>query len=266
MSLQMNVIQGQLAQTCFSSEQQRANAYAQALQVIFPLTASAFNYGINTPDTDQQLLPWFRLNGDGSPDKWYVFVNGFWIAQNPRQAGGESIFFNDTLSNLALYDGGEGNYTINSDGSITPTIAISTTTGPMWQVDTTMQGCVALGVSNTANIQKDAYGNTINQWPQGSNSGEIQHVQTAVQVGVHSHPISVNTITGSNTGTSYPCISANSTTGSSPNVTNFTPGTSVAGGDTINGIANTPVGFNVMNPYRAGFWVQRTARQFYRLN
>ena len=146
MAIPLNVIVGQLTQTCFQTEQARANAIGQALQVVFPLSSSTFNYGSTTPTVDNQAQPWFRLNGDGTPDKWYVYSNGFWISPNLRQASGsEVIFWDDTLSNLALYDGGEGNYTVNSDGTITPTIAIGPTTGPMWQVRTSAQGRFPLG-------------------------------------------------------------------------------------------------------------------------
>ena len=261
--IEMNVIMGQLTAPCYQSEQQRANGFAQALQVTFPLFSAIFNFGPNSPDVDQQQAPWFRTNSDGTPDKWYVFNNGFWLSYNFRQQGGESIFYNDPLSSLATFDGGEGSYNVNTDGTITPTIPITSVTGPMWQVDTTMQGCVALGVSNTALIIKDAYGNTINQWPQGSNSGEIQHTQLATEVGVHEHGIPGSKAYVDGGGGSMGPVTYTYTGG---NIISANGDTDFAGGDTINNVDNTPVGFNVLNPYRAGYWIQRTARQYYRIS
>jgi len=254
MPIQMIVTPGSLPEGfCPSSEQVRLNAYAQFMQVYFPLGLSTFNIGSTKPDPDQNTFPWYRLNNDGSPDDWYYYFNGYWLRKNQTPASSSvAQFWTGTLSAMATYDGGEGDYTVNTDGTITPTIAISSITGPMWEVNTYMQGRFPLGVSNTATIIKDAYGNTINQWAQGSQGGEIQHTLTRVENAPHTHTayISTGDVSGEGTYFNGPVVVGN---------------TSVSGGDTINGVANTPVGHQNMPPYYVGYWMQRTSRVFYRV-
>jgi hypothetical protein len=273
MPLNMNVLMGQLDTTCFSTEQARANAFAQALTVQFPLTASAFNYGISSPNVDQQALPWYRLNSDGTPDGWYSFINGSWIRPHSTPSGSPmSFFFEGSLSSLAIYDGGEGNYTVNTDGTIIPTIAISSTTGPMWQVDTFLQGRFPLGVSNTsiAAQQKDAYGNIINNFVQGAQGGEIQHTLIKIELAPHTHTLGVanNGSSGvSNVdggpGSGGPAAYVANTNGTRVIQNGIT--SDITGGDTINNVNNVPIGHNNMPPYGIGYWVQRSSRVFYRI-
>lgn len=251
MSIQMVVTPGSLPEGfCPASEQIRLNTYAQFMQVYFPLSVGTVNVGSTKPAPDQNSFPWLRLNNDGSPDGWYYYFNGYWLAKNTNVCTG--MPWTDSLAALATFDGGEGNYTVNPDGTITPTIAITSITGPMWQVKTNLQGRVPLGVSNTATIIKDAYGNTINQWPVGSQGGEIQHTLTSVENAPHSHTayISTGDVSGNGLYFNGPVKVGN---------------TSVSGGDTINSIANTPVGHNTLMPYTACYWVERTSRIYYRV-
>lgn len=256
----MQVTADQLVNTCFQNEQQRLNAYAQALSVLFPLSATAWNYGSAFPSVDQQDLPWYRTNSDGTPDGIYSLVNGYWIRPHPTPASAPiGIFYRSTLESLATYDGGEGSYTQDPNtGIITPSIAISATTGPMWQVDTDMYGAFPLSMPDPSITVKDAYGNKINNWTLNQSGGEIQHTLVIRELAPHSHLL--NSTLTNNTGNTFqggghsfePPATGNSYTG-------------VTGGDTINGIDNTPVGHNNMPPYRVGWWIKRTARVFYRL-
>lgn len=256
MAISMIVTPGQVLGTCFQSEQARFNAYTQATQVTFPLSATAINYGSTTPTVDQQAIPWYRINPDGTPDKLYSYVNGYWIAPNPVPTGSPiSFFYNGTLNSLSTYDGGEGTFVTNPDGTITPSIPITSTTGPMWQADTTMLGCSALGVSNTAVIITDAYGNTINQWAQGSQIGEIQHTLTTQELAPHSHFVPLYNPNGTGT----------NPYGGSGGGLSLSAATTVTGGDTVNNVANVPIGHNNIPPSRVGYWVQRSARIFYRI-
>lgn len=255
-TIPMSVVMGQLLNACYQNEQQRANGFANALSVDFPATATVLNYGSPTPDVDQQQFPWFRLNSDGTPDALYSYYNGNWVRAHPvppQDAG--LVFYNDSLSNLALYQGGEGNYVTAIDGTITPTIPITATTGPMWQVNVAMQGMFPLGVANTsvASQIKDAYGNVINAFIQGQSGGEIQHTLTTPELAPHSHLYDES---GQTSGDSI--ASGHGFGGSSKP-------TSTTGGDTINGVSNVPVGHQNMPPYFVGYWIQRTARVFYRL-
>ena len=252
MAITMQLSVGTVLGTCFSSEQERANAYGAATIVTFPLAATAFNSGSNVPTVDQQALPWYRVNSDGTPDGLYTYLNGSWIKPHVIPASSPvSYFFNANLSSLATYDGGEGAYIEDpTTGVITPTIAISSTTGPMWQVDTTMQGTTALGVSNVAVKIYDANGNQINNWPAGTNGGEIQHTLITPEQGSFGIISQQNGYGG----------------GGNPGVRDvlINGSTTLDTGRTV-ALSNATNGHNTLPPYRAGFWIQRTARGFYRL-
>jgi len=248
MAVNMIVTPGQVLGNCFPNEQSRFNAYAQALQVTFPLTASAFNYGTSTPTIDQQALPWYRLNPDGTPDKWYVYLNGYWIAPNPVPVSSPiREFYDGSLSSLATYDGGEGTFITNTDGTITPSIAVTSTTGPMWQPVVNLQGRFPLGVSNTASTTPS------DTFTLGQSGGEIQHTLTSSEQGTLSLSV----------GTNQPVTPGGSTGIFSLNINGTTVSAGSPGGTAAINAAANPT--SLMNPYYVGYWITRTARGFYRI-
>lgn len=78
-----------------------------------------FNYGNATPPPDKRGLPWYRLNGDGSPDKWYSFNQGLWLSPHTLPPGFVGIF-TGAQADIPAFDGGNTN-------------AISATDGAFWQ-------------------------------------------------------------------------------------------------------------------------------------
>lgn len=239
MSIPMQVVPGTLPQGfCPTSEQNRFNTYAQLLTITFPLTATAVNYGSTTPTSDQQALPWYRLNGDGTPDNWYVYANGAWIRPHPIPPNSPALqFYTGSFGSIDSYDGGEsGNPTSDS--------------GPMWQVFGqasdistdygTMGGRIPIGASA--------------DFPLGSTGGSIQHTFVLNEIPPHTH----NALAPS---TQFLTIGGGSGGGQGNNGWIGTNTTASSGGNTDG--STTPV--NIMNPYLSGYWIARTSRVFYRV-
>lgn len=87
-------------------------------------TYNTFNYGNATPAAEDQDKPWFRTNADGSFDRIYAYINGAWLAKHLYPAAGSYRgLWVGTVNDLKSFDGGDG------------TATATTTTGPMWEVD-----------------------------------------------------------------------------------------------------------------------------------
>jgi hypothetical protein len=239
MPITMTITAGVLPEGfCATSEQSRFNTFAQYLTVTFPATIQTYNYGSTVPTPDQQSFPWFRINADGTPDKWYVYAAGYWLSLHPTPASSPEIrFYDDTFASIDTYDGGEVG-------------GITSITGPMWQVATTD------GLPPTA---PPVYTNWLmpDRTPVGVGStfslamtgGEISHTLTIDEIPAHSH--SGTTAIGLNVGGAGHCVSTNDTSqGTAPLTINNTGG----------GIQH-----NNMPPYYAGYWIKRTSRIYYRV-
>ena len=110
------------------------------LEAIFnaylPGSYKPVNYGSTTPAAEDQDRPWVRTNGDGSPDRTYVFFNGKWVARHPVDpASDERRMWVGTLVGLRSHDGGDGTTDV-------PTA----TTGAMWEEDTAFRDKIPMGV------------------------------------------------------------------------------------------------------------------------
>ncbi len=133
------------AGTCFSNNQDLANAIAQSLQVIFPGSLTPWNIGSDTPSVDFRDRPWLKTDAVTGTIlgvfTWSPFY-GAWL-QNHWQYNGnnpptnERRIFVGTLTNLETYDGGEAG-------------TVSDITGPYWVQDTTFNDSAAVGVGTLA--------------------------------------------------------------------------------------------------------------------
>lgn len=173
-------------------------------------------YSETPPGPDAQDRPWITPTG-----YLYTFVNGVWARPHPVPPGAPvSILYSASEGSIETFDGG-------SSGLVT------STTGPMWERDTDMNGRFPLGVSS--------------DYPLGSTGGNSEITQTGAQVGSHSHLLTVPSAGTTGTG-GFANASSNPTQTVSTR-TNQDP-------DDVEPM-------NIMNPYRARFWIKRTARIYY---
>ena len=115
------------------------NEFFKAVSFYVPGSYNFFNYGSTTPSVENQDRPWFRLNGDGSPDRIYTYFNGKWVARHLVTASSSyRAIWTGSLASLYSFDGGDG----TDPASVTPTA----TTGAMWQEDEDMRDKIPMGV------------------------------------------------------------------------------------------------------------------------
>lgn len=228
---------------CPTSEQDRLNVYASLIAATFPLSAGIINYGNSTPLPDYQSFPWIRLNPDGTLDGTYAYANGSWTRPHPVPANSPILFaWNDVAANIATFDGGE-------------VASVSSNTGPMWQISTVDSLPPAADGSNVIAWGEMLIGQSTT-YAQGSEGGVAQVTLDLTQIPPHVHP----PLAGS--GTAFATRGA--ATGSSlqgSGDSNFCATTGTAGGLT----ATTTAPHNNLPPYKAVYFISRTARQFYRV-
>lgn len=104
---------------CFRSIQQDWPTLVALLRV--PLgDFSGVNVGNTPPAAADRDKPWWRSNADGTPDDWYGFANGSWLAKAKLPAPGVITMWAGAEPDIVTLDGGEAG-------------AISATTGAFWE-------------------------------------------------------------------------------------------------------------------------------------
>jgi len=185
------------------------------------------------PDADNTNKLWYRLNGDQSPDKIFVYYNGTWVSPHAVPANSQEIrIWAGNLTVLETYDGG-------APGIVTDL------SGPMWERATLYDGKFLLGAGTL-----DGSGATKNL---GDTGGVDEQFLTQGQLPEHTHDLKVNrtpgddglgAFTGKDGDTPQPPPEENAQT----LVTE-----SVGNGDVVPTIP----------PFNTIYWIQRTARKFY---
>ena len=113
---------------CFSNIPELYNTFVDTTTAYVNGNYSLFNFGNSTPSADDNDKPWIRTDGDGRPDKMYVYKDGYWICKHPTPASGkERRVWTGTDTELLSYE---------ADGNSSSTATIYS--GPFWEVDTTM--------------------------------------------------------------------------------------------------------------------------------
>lgn len=95
-----------------------------------------YNRGPDTPAPDDQDKPWFKTDANGLPERWYVYINGAWIARHP-DIPGKVIMYEGTEASITTLDGGEAG-------------AVTATTGPMWEKVSSLNGKFPVGPGTLA--------------------------------------------------------------------------------------------------------------------
>ena len=107
------------------------------LNAAFQSNVATINFGNSTPSPDNQQWPWFRVNSDGTPDKWYTYTSGNWLAPHSIQLEGHTIIWTGSEASIPTLDGGE--------------VATTTTiTGPFWEKVDEFDGRFPVGVGTLA--------------------------------------------------------------------------------------------------------------------
>ncbi len=113
---------------CFSNIPELYNTFVDTTTAYVNGNYSLFNFGNATPSADDNDKPWIRTDGDGRPDKMYVYKDGYWLCKHPTPASGkERRIWTGTDAELLSYE---------ADGNSLSTATIYS--GPFWEVDTTM--------------------------------------------------------------------------------------------------------------------------------
>lgn len=248
----MQVTPGQLPPgVCPQSLQQQFNLFAANLAITFPLSAGIYNYGNTTPEPDYQSFPWFRLNSDGTPDRWYVYANGSWVAPHPVPPNSPILFpYNGTLASLVSYDGGE-----SSTSTTQP--STSDDTGQMWSVATTDGNFPNSTFSNVIGYGQFLLGQSAT-YAQGATGGQMAATLTFDQIPPHTHP-SLPPQTG------FLCTGSGGGGGQGSNQWGPQTTTGYSGGvNTQPGVPGTTNPVPTIPAYLSVYYISRTSRVFYR--
>ena len=215
------------ANYCPASYQKLANDIIGGTQATFNSTIgnSFFNFGPTYPAINNQIFPW--LDQDGN---WWIYNQSLWLRKNPVAAGGfDRRIFVGTTTDLLSYDGGDG------------TATATTTTGPMWEVDTLFDarfpvGAGAFAASGAVAVLGTATSTSI--------VGEDQHTLTVPEIPAHTHNF-------------FPLVTADANNGGANGVQYGTTA-NVATSSTGGGAAH-----NNLPPFYGVYFIKRTSRVYY---
>lgn len=215
------------ANYCPASYQKLANDIIGGTQATFNSTIgnSFFNFGPTYPAINNQIFPW--LDQDGN---WWIYDQSLWLRKNPVAAGGfDRRIFVGTTTDLLSYDGGDG------------TATATTTTGPMWMVDTLFDarfpvGAGAFAASGAVAVLGTATSTSI--------VGEDQHTLTVPEIPAHTHNF-------------FPLVTADANNGGANGVQYGTTA-NVATSSTGGGAAH-----NNLPPFYGVYFIKRTIRVYY---
>lgn len=207
---------------CYSDEQTRLNAYAEALSAQLPGQAF-YNYGDSVPAVENNAYPWLRTT-DGL---WYRF-SGSWISPvGPAYDVSVRRLWVGSLLLLRTYDGGD-------------TDPASDRSGPMWVEDTDFQGRSPMGPGAISGSDPAKTLAVVENHGAGANtlvSGNVPE---------HLHAVKYSTSTS---GTGFPSVGDGSTHDKTFN-------TELSGGSA------TPTPINNVHPVRGCFIIKWSGRLY----
>lgn len=231
MSVLLRILAGTLPEgISFPTWQLMNNHLCDINRVEWPDGYTVFNYGSTAPAPENRIYPWLRIDpGTGIFDRLYTYYAGFWCSPHPIPPNSKMSFpWKGTLNagDLGIYDGGDGG------------ISITAYTGPMWEEDPDfrgvfMVGCGTLPSTTVLNVGdtggEEAHTLTIDELPKMT--FEAGHILRNVD------PLGDTTLVGP-AGTVHTSV---------PKPYDY--GANLA--------------HNNMPPYRAVYFIRRTARVFY---
>jgi hypothetical protein len=209
--------------------QNLANDIIGGTQAVFNSTIgnSFFNFGPTFPSINNRIYPWLDETG-----RWWIYDQGVWLYENPVAANGyDRRIFVGTTTDLLSYDGGDG------------TATATTTTGPMWEVDTEFEARFPVGVgafvaSGAVAVMGKATSTAI--------VGEDKHTLTVSELAAHTHNVGryVN----------------DSRSGGDLKFMDLTAGTGAVG---ISSSTGGDAAHNNLPPFYGVYFIKRTTRIYY---
>lgn len=169
----------------------------------------------------------------GVPDRFYYFASGVWLSKHPFPVGFTVLAPAGTeLADIETLDGGEAG-------------AVTAFTGPMWEEDEDFRAMFPIGPGTLPS------GTVINE---GDTGGEEKHSLTLPEIPPHHHIllVSQSNVGGGSDGQR---LRPNSTEADSD------ANSANEGGDPTTGLV---VAHNNMPPWRARFFIKKTARTHFR--
>lgn len=172
---------------------------------------------------------WHKLLPGGAPTgQIYKYYLGFWVTPHQEAASGDKrTWFEGVEADVWSLDGGDG-----TDPSTNPPTA---TSGAMWEVDHNYDFRVPLG----AGTSPAPHTTTV---VPGDTGGEEEHTLTVGELPAHSHEVRYKPDAAGGGAGGYVAYNDNAVVD-----------TNDTGSDESH---------NNMPPYRVGYWIKRTARQF----
>ena len=229
------LIPGTLASNCWPADPQTLynEMFAKGVAQVTGGAIVGVIASQTTPSASNRDKLWLKLDGSDRPTRLYYYASGAWLSPHPvPYSGNERRLYVGSAASLITYD--EGTNT-----------AVSATSGPFWEIDTDFEARSPIGVGTLPG--------TSTSLAVGDNFGEEQHTQTAAEVGIHTHDV---TITGKSLGGSTTI----------PARVIVDDDYLIDVDDADGGLATANAGgdpFNVVHPVRAVYFIKRTARQFY---
>lgn len=234
------------ANYCPASYQKLANDIIGGTQATFNSTIgnSFFNFGPTYPAINNRIYPWLDENG-----QWWIYDQGFWLRKNPVTAAYERRIYVGTTTDLLSYDGGDGTATATS------------TTGPMWEVDTEFEARFPVGVgaflaSGAVAVMGKATSTAI--------VGEDQHKLTVPELAAHTHDVAIKVFGHGGEDGDRSAADGGTTSNTVTNNTTIFPSSTIdpdldakavsVGGD---------IAHNNLPPFYGVYFIKRTIRVYY---
>jgi len=234
------------ANYCPASYQKLANDIIGGTQATFNSTIgnSFFNFGPTYPAINNRIYPWLDENG-----QWWIYDQGFWLRKNPVTAAYERRIYVGTTTDLLSYDGGDGTATATS------------TTGPMWEVDTEFEARFPVGVG--AFVASGAVA-VLGKTTSTSIAGEDQHKLTIPELAAHTHDVAIKVFGHGGEDGDRSAADGGTTSNTVTNNTTIFPSSTIdpdldakavsVGGD---------IAHNNLPPFYGVYFIKRTIRVYY---
>lgn len=220
---------------CFTSFPRLFLDVAASLSGFLPGNYSTFIASQSEPDVADRDKTWIQLDASELPTGRFFRYIGGWYMRHPRRQDGEDwqderIWWAGSEADIKLFDGG------NTD-------PVSTTTGPMWEIDHDYDARFPLAAGTSPKPT------TFNA---GDTGGEEENILLAANLPAHTHGLSFLKQVDADHSNDFAGGDAAYIGGDQPGLET----------DSFGSGSSTTI--NNMPPYRVGYWIKPTVRIYLR--